>query len=407
MKKVLFGTTALVAVGLCAPIANAAEPIKLTVGGMMNQFFGIAFAESDDFKSDAGNSQVGIVASPALHSHGNFGVLSDTEIHFKGSTVLDNGLKVAVVVEAEAERTQATANARNTDQQYVEISGGWGALRVGETFNVAHRIHQSAPGAGMAFADLGAFIFAVGGNSSGGTGNITTTANFFTSADGIGNAGRNSNQIDYVTPAFATPVGTFTAGVSLAPSVSSRGVPVDGTNSKDLMVGGLAYSNTIFGVAIAADAGYGRYELPATSSATQLSGMAQIQQYGLNLGYAGFKVGGSYMRIMDSNSVKGATVGAHAITAASMDGSAWDAGINYTTGPYTVGYQYFASSFEGIIGIKGKDKTSLHLAGAQYTMGPGVVLTGNFGHARYKDEVNIDSTNTSGWVVATGVKLTF
>jgi hypothetical protein len=48
MKKILLGTTAIVAAGMiaAAPSAIAAEKIKLSVGGYMEQWFG--YTNADD-----------------------------------------------------------------------------------------------------------------------------------------------------------------------------------------------------------------------------------------------------------------------------------------------------------------------------------------------------------------------
>ena len=48
MKKILLGTTAIVAAGMiAAPSADAADKIKLSVGGYMNQWFGYTTADDD------------------------------------------------------------------------------------------------------------------------------------------------------------------------------------------------------------------------------------------------------------------------------------------------------------------------------------------------------------------------
>ena len=69
MKKILLGTTAVVAVGmLTAAPAMAAEKIKISVGGYMEQWFG--YVSADDEVGTADNS--------------GFDVKSDAEIIFKG-----------------------------------------------------------------------------------------------------------------------------------------------------------------------------------------------------------------------------------------------------------------------------------------------------------------------------------
>ncbi|MBF0355417.1 MAG: porin [Alphaproteobacteria bacterium] len=387
MKKVLFGTTALVAAGMFGSAAQAAEPIKLSVGGFMNQWFAIADVEDK--------------TNPATQ-YNNLSIVSDTEVHFKGSTVLDNGLKVAVVIELEAERTSG-ATARNADQQYAEISGGWGAVSIGERFNAAQRVHTSAPGAGAAFADIAGMNSQAGGANLASGAAVTSMSNYYTSVDGIVNAGRNSTAIDYVSPMF----GPFAFGVTYTPAVGSRGLAVEGASVKDLMGAALVYADKWGPVSVNADVAYARAEHETLD--TQ-NGMLHGIPVGLKFGYAGFEVGGSYFRIMDN--VKTTASGGSA-TAASFDGRAWDAGIAYTTGPWKFGYQYFSSHMEGLVNTKGKDKTGIHNGGGQYTMGPGVVVTANVGYQTYRDEAanagasNNDLGKRNTLSLVTGLRLNF
>ncbi|WP_147165104.1 porin, partial [Pararhodospirillum oryzae] len=76
MKKILFGTTALVAAGLFAGGASAADKIKLSLGGKMEQYFG----------------GVGTLEDGGFDDSDGFGMDTDTEVYVKGSTKLDNGL---------------------------------------------------------------------------------------------------------------------------------------------------------------------------------------------------------------------------------------------------------------------------------------------------------------------------
>ena len=70
---------------LTAAPAMAAEKIKISVGGYMEQWFG--YVSSDDDTS--GNDFSGV------------DIKSDAEIHFKGSTTLDNGIEFGVNVQLE------------------------------------------------------------------------------------------------------------------------------------------------------------------------------------------------------------------------------------------------------------------------------------------------------------------
>ncbi len=90
MKRVaLLGSTALFGAGMMANTAMAADGIKLGVGGFFRTAYMATF--DDDSEGEPGNER------------NTDGVFSDAEIHFTGSTVLDNGLEVGARVELEGE----------------------------------------------------------------------------------------------------------------------------------------------------------------------------------------------------------------------------------------------------------------------------------------------------------------
>ena len=84
MKKILLGSTALVAAGMIAS-APASAKMKLSVGGYMEQWVG--YVSQDD---------VGTA------DYSGVDVKSDSEVHFKGMVKLDNGMSVGVNVQLEA-----------------------------------------------------------------------------------------------------------------------------------------------------------------------------------------------------------------------------------------------------------------------------------------------------------------
>src|SRR3546814_3541391 len=67
----LLGTSALVAAGLLVAPANAAEKIKLGLGGFYNASMGMNFAEDDD-PGESGDQ------------HNDFDIHQNIEIHIKG-----------------------------------------------------------------------------------------------------------------------------------------------------------------------------------------------------------------------------------------------------------------------------------------------------------------------------------
>ena len=75
----------------------------------------------------------------------SFDVQGESEIYFKGSTVLDNGMTVGVMVQLEA---GADENGDDTiDESYAYVSGKYGKLVLGSTDNAAYLMRATAPNA--------------------------------------------------------------------------------------------------------------------------------------------------------------------------------------------------------------------------------------------------------------------
>src|SRR5262245_839351 len=110
MKRVaLLGSTALFGAGMMANTAMAADGIKLGVGGFFRTAYMATF--DDDSEGEPGNER------------NTDGVFSDAEIHFNGSTVLDNGLEVGARVELEGEDNSGEGGDQ-IDEAWIYFSGG-------------------------------------------------------------------------------------------------------------------------------------------------------------------------------------------------------------------------------------------------------------------------------------------
>src|SRR5258707_12357559 len=112
MKKILLGSTALLGAAVAAAPAQAADGIKLSLGGFFRT--AVLYNIDDHGKNDLGNRRY------------NDGVFSDGEIYFLGKTTLDNGLTVGVRVELEAEQS-----GDQIDAAYAYFQGGFGEARIG------------------------------------------------------------------------------------------------------------------------------------------------------------------------------------------------------------------------------------------------------------------------------------
>lgn len=141
MKRALLGTSALLGAGMIAGPAMAEEPIHLTIGGYYKAaYMGISDDNGVLDDDDDQNPQLG-------HDTNRDGLFSDAEIHFLGSTVLDNGLEVGVQIELEGED-----DSDQIDEAYVWFGGGFGELRVGSDDEALHKACVIPPGGSSNFS---------------------------------------------------------------------------------------------------------------------------------------------------------------------------------------------------------------------------------------------------------------
>jgi len=336
MKKVLFSGAAAAALVLgFVASAQAADPVKLEIGGYANQFFGYA----DNKKA------LGLV---------NVDEQDDVEIDFKGSSKLDNGLTVAVEVDtngSQGRTNHSTGSNGAGKKSFVSVAGAFGAVELGEQDNVGFLIHNSSP-------DVGG----LGGQDGSWNQWVVAPLGFadFRQRTYAGDD-RSANKIIYVSPTLAG----FTAGFSYTPSIDTTGVgtttmptnnggSVGCANSAtsatpninggaianavggaclngDLYVYGVSYAHAFGDLSVKADIGSGNANVAGLN----------VYQGGLNLTYKGFTLGGS---ILDRDTKNGTTtftsvpVVSTAVVnkaIAAGKGTSWDAGLSYVTGPPT------------------------------------------------------------------------
>jgi len=188
MKGVLLSSTALVAAGLLAAEAGAADGITLEIGGRYKGAAGVV--PSEDFSASSGI---------AGHDVRAYVFKQDVEVDFEGKTVLDNGLTVGAAVELEG---QTTADGQ-IDSVYAYFSGGFGEVRFGDTEEAYAQLCYLVPSASELFgADSPDINFSNAGIAGYGATNGTCY--------GIDD---NATKLVYFSPTFAG----FKFAVSFAP----------------------------------------------------------------------------------------------------------------------------------------------------------------------------------------------
>src|SRR4029079_3775792 len=134
MKKLLLGSTALVAGGVMAAPAMAADPIKMGIGGYYT------------FYAVAGNIDSTYAFNGSFTSYKGLTIMQEGEIHFIGQTKLDNGTSVGLTVELEGWNPNhsvtgtSTANAQ-IDEAFMFAFGDWGRVELGSRDAATYRMY--------------------------------------------------------------------------------------------------------------------------------------------------------------------------------------------------------------------------------------------------------------------------
>ena len=377
MKKLLYGTTALVAAGaLTSTAAQAEEGIKLSLGGYMNQFFG---AGGHDSEQDT--------------DYNSAGLFSDGEVWFVGETTLDNGITFGANIQLESFGASDRGGTSDViDEDFAYISGSFGRVNIGSENSAAYLMQYGAPNVGAPINSgwLSTFIPSDGANTGGGgfrTPRLSTYLDW----------NNDENVITYFTPRFAG----FQIGATYAPTVSESGdganFPIQADQDTEFSNGlalGANYVNTLGPVDLAVALGYRWAKGPEDDVLGQSSNFSNsdtnLRQYsaGLNVGFSGVTVGGSF-GLEDSGRA--------------TDGWGYDAGVSYGQGPWAVGLTWFHSKVEGqgpgSANVSGDDEVMALQAGASYAVGPGITASLSVLYADWET----DNTGTDDVEDANGI----
>lgn len=389
MKKQLLGTTALVAASMLAWSGDASaqkvQPVQVTVGGYFGQFLG--YVDQD------GRSGASTTGDPA-----KFDTRYDQEIHFNGRTTLDNGITVGFRVELEG-----ATSGDQIDESYMFVESRFGRLELGSLNSVNYKMAYSAPDVfTRGFVQEGqVFDWLVNTTGSPVSDSMfgNTTSRMFDN---------DSEKINYYTPRIEG----FQVGFSYTPEArqDSNAVIQQSVGYQNGWSAAANFVRTFGSFDVAASLGYQTWNVPDGSTAPD------PKQYntGLVVGFAGFKVGGSYGKMTDGRQ---ATSGTNAAAAAGPgltrnNGRAWNVGASYTFGPASVSLTYMdTKNDDSIVGsttFDGKDKfTVLSLAG-KYVIGPGVSIDAALFTAKMEGNTagtDLDDNKAVGFI--TGMLLVF
>ncbi len=355
MRKILLGTTAIVAAGMVASApALSAEKLQVGIGGYMEQWVGMADSDDVDNVADPDNNGVHTV--------------SDAEVHFKGKTALDNGLTVGVQIELEGNSqghahrdgdASNTAKPDDIDESYMWIEGEFGKIVLGSENSAMYLMHYSVRDFGI-------------GLNSGDMPNWTPWATDFTrngywlhplGSTGVEPNGTNdSEKISYFTPR----VEGFQVGLSYGPDTNQDSNSIVNRNAvmSDMVAVGLNFQQAFDGAEIRVSGGYGTLNNPEKGDDDPTA-----YNVGARVNYGGFGIEAAYANFDDSGVRNG-------------DGVSF--GINYSSGPWGISLAWFDGEMDGEMDkgtniMEGhRSHETVHLSG-KYALGPGISFNGTIG----------------------------
>ncbi|MDP2699230.1 porin [Thalassospira sp.] len=347
MKKILVASSALVAVAFAGQ-ASASEPIKLSVGGYMEQWAGVADQEN------------GFASRNAFQS--------DTEVHFKGSTTLDNGIEIGAAIELEGQGGASN----QVDEQYLYVNGGFGQVKLGAEDGAAADMATLAPSTGAVIAqdgDLGNWV------------DISTPNANYLGAGGGADAASDSKRVTYYTPVL----GGFRAGISYADSINSE-TNNTVTDNDSRVSAGVEYKGDFDAVSV---------KVSAVGEDDQAS-EGQWWHVGANVGFGNFTVGASY-GIQDSEFNAGTSTGND------QEVEGYDLGVSYKMDAATVSATYYGETEEQGVGA-GEDSLDVVALGLTYTLGAGVEWRSS---VFWFENDRVAAADNEGYGLVTGIKLSF
>jgi len=352
MKKLLLGTSALVAVGLCASEASAQGYASLQ-GFMRN--YGSIFDHGSTTAASARDIQFTM----------------NSEFFVRGETKLNNGLIYGFRMEMEAWTQNSSTSAQgvdNVDEVWAYVKGSFGEIRFGEEDD-ARKLKAYSTYIG------GAALF-FGVDSPDGVYALGTSSTYF-------NIENDTNKIIYLSPSF----GGFSFAVSYAPDATkgtrSFGIQFDndcdGTQGR--FCNGNAWSVAAdyrgkFGdTTIGVDAGYSSsdHETAGRNSVTAWRADAFLQ-------VAGWEASIQYGKANDINGND-------------VDASALGGAIKYSQGPWSVGA--FFQQGRADVATGGRNKINHFLVGAGYNLGGGVSLGVAASYQKRDNATGADPTGTT------------
>lgn len=355
MKKVLLGTTALVA---ATAMSAGAAKADMTISGWNT--FGLGFGTVE---ADSGTSS----------ATGDVDVYENGEIYFNGTTTLDSGMEVSWDVQLETEN----GNGNFIDENYFTISDDWGSVIIGQENLPNYKMHYTG-GMWVGNAGLSSNYYT---QFSGSPGGISYFHYGF--MNDTGPIGNDSDQISYYSPR----VGGIQVGIGWQPDSDQNDAQTTGNETfEDTVSIGANFTTDMDGTSIAVSAGYTVSDMNVAGVAKEVE-IEQLQ-VGAQVGFGGITLGASYYEMEDDNNARAG------------DATTIMVGATYATGAHTIGLSYATSEAKDTTAITGDTEGDAILLAHDMALGGGVSLTTAILHLDIQDEgTQVDSDGMVGTVM--------
>ncbi len=383
----LYTTTAIYAASLCQPGELAADGIALKLGGYANTLFSAGAINDTPGRDHPGTST----------DYGSTGLWQNAKLSVSGKYKHDNGIEFGAMVEIEI-FPFVEDEAYTIEQRFTWVETPLGRVELGSNYSAAYQMHYAAPVVGLPINSGWVTVFIPPNPDSSVVFISPATSTYL-------DFGRTENVVTYYTPRIEG----FQLGLSYAPSVSGIGdgqnFPVEAARSLQYHNGisvGMNYTKTLDQVDIALSAGYRRAE-PSKAARSFGADAYQAVSFGVNLGYGGVTIGGSYANAIEGERQLDRTRG----VLRSTSGQSWDAGLSYETGDLVVGASTFHGFIEGappgtggFVGSEGKSSMRAAIMSFDYTLTQGIHAIGGLMYGRWAAESGAVNT---GVIAASGL----
>ena len=372
----VLGSSALVVASALTGTAQAADGVKLSIGGWYHAAAGAVLGE--DFSASSG------VADSSLR---DYAFKQNVGVSFSGEFVLDNGLTVGAYVELRGQTQEDQIR-----KVYSYFSGGFGKVQFGDQDGALAAMCYTVPSASKIFGADSPAVYGFNFSNAGLAGYGATNGTCY----GIDSY---STQLVYFSPEFSG----FQFAASFTPDqtedtrntldgAGTRLKTNTGQNSENLSMAGV-FTHDFNGVNLTVGGAhtfsFDKENSPA-DEAQDSNAYAQVS-------FAGFTFGGA-MEYRQNFGDDGA------------DQLVYGAGVTYNWDAWTVGLGWTRGDYQKAVGENGTGPFNAVYDDvaftASYALGPGISVDGLLEYSRYKSN-NAAGPDYQGFGIGLGTAIAF